>query len=198
MPKHNTYQLVNPVIEGTLQDIYDSHDPIDAAKSFWQNLSGHIESHVPNFMFSMRNISSGDLHHFSVSENPKEGKYVIKKLDLDIDNSHFNKFHKNVDSYNQKCYKTKKVGGDKEKDKPRRKRYDSSSSSSSSSSDIYPRIVRTSPVAMFHYNTRIYYVDTDESQKLPSTSNPQLVAVSVPVFAPVFRPALKTFISIWP
>jgi len=191
MPKRS-YQLINPVIEGTFQDVYEASESIDAAHNMWKNLSSHILSHVPKFMFTMRDISSGNLHHFEVSENKKKGSYTIGRMDLDIKKQHFDDFLKQVDNYS----KSKELKGGK------RKRYEDDSSSSSSSTDIYPTIRRTSPVALFHYNTRVYYTSQNGVvQTYESTLNPQLVAVApvlTPIFTPVFRPSYGTFIGIWP
>ena len=178
-----SYQVINPVIEGTFKDVYDAKKPIEAADEMWKNLSQHIVSHVPKFMFSMREISGGGLYHFEVSEDKQKNSYTINKLDLDIGENQFNDFLKKVDKYG----KTREQKGGH-----RRKRYadDDSSSSSSSSSDIYPMIRRTSPIAMFHYNTRLYY--TNDNYTL-STMNPQLVEITTPIFTPVFQPACATF-----
>lgn len=189
MPRRS-YQLVNPDIEGTFQTVYDAKEPIEAAKSMWKNLTEHVVSHVPNFMFTFREISGGGLHHFEVLENKKDSTFTINELELDVESKLFAEFSKNVDEYTKK----RNVGEMKKQTGGRRKRYeDSSSSSSSSSSDIYPTIRRTSPIAMFHYNARVYYTPTYKS-----TMNPQIVAVQTPVFTPVFRPALNTFVGIWP
>jgi hypothetical protein len=189
MPKRS-YQLINPVIEGTFKDTYDANESIEAAESMWKNLSEHIISHVPKFMFTMRNISSGDLHHFEVAENREKGSYTINKLDMNIEKDNFNNFLKNVDEYGKnREYQT---GG-------KRRRYDvDKSSSSSSSSDIYPDIKRTSPIAMFHYNNRLYYTNNGRAYQYESILNPQIVAVTSPIFTPVFKPVLGTFVGIWP
>lgn len=187
-----SYQLINPVIEGTFKDTYDANRPIDGAQQMWKNLTEHIVSHVPKFMFTMRNISSGELHNFEVAENKETSSFTINELALDVNDDDLVKFAKNVDNYSKVRDKTndEQKGG-------RMKRYDvdddDSSSSSSSSEDIYPTIRRTSPVAMFHYTPSIYYV-----KPLKSIMNPQIVAVQTPVFTPVFRPSLGTFIGIWP
>jgi hypothetical protein len=192
-----SYQLVNPVIEGTFRDVYDANRPIDAAQHMWKNLAEHMVSHVPKFMFTMRDISSGKLHHFEVAENIDTREFTINELALDIDNDEIDKFAKHVDDYSKTRDQKKK---DQQDGGGHRKRYDdSSSSSSSSSSDIYPTIRRTSPVAMFHYTPRVYY---NNIQTFKSTMNPQIVAVQTPVytpvFTPIFRPVLGTFVGIWP
>lgn len=184
MPKHS-YQLVNPVIEGTFKDVYDASEPIEAAKNMWTTLSEHIVAHVPKFMFTMRDISSGEHYHFEVSENRANSSFTINKLSLDIDKKLFNEFNKKIDKYTTE--REEQQGGGK------RKRYDDSSSDSSSTD--YPVIRRTSPISMFHYNTRVYYTNTNTYQ---STLNPQAVAFTAPIFTPIFRPALGTFVGIWP
>jgi hypothetical protein len=197
MPKHS-YQLVNPIIEGSFKDVYDADDSIDAANDMWSNLTKHVIAHVPKFMFSMRNISNGELHHFEVTENREKGKFVVDRLDLDLDKKAFSDFEKSIDEYGKSREKTKsnkQSGGN-----GARKRYDEdeSSSSSSSSTDIYPTIRRTSPIAMLHYNTRIYYASNLPVYK--STLNPQIAAVvtTTPLFTPIFRPSLGTYVAIWP
>jgi hypothetical protein len=187
MPKH-TYQLINPVIEGTFKDVYDANEAIDAAKIMWSALSEHIVAHVPKFIFTLRDISSGNLHHFEVAENRSSNSFTINKRDINIDKKVFDEYAKKIDQYNNA--REKQQGG-------HRKRYDddSSSSSSSSSSTDYPIIRRTSPVAMFHYNTRVYYTNT---KMYESTLNPQAVAITTPIFTPIFRPVLGTFVGIWP
>lgn len=194
MPKH-AYQLVNPVIEGTFKDVYDANTPIDAAKSMWLNLTEHIVSHVPKFMFTMRDITTDKLHHFEVSENKETSSFTINTMDIDVDKKVLDAFVKNVDNYSR--VREQKGGSeDGQEGGGKRKRYDDdSSSSSSSSTDIYPTIRRTSPIAMFHYNTRVYYTNGVVQQ---STLNPQIVAVTTPVFTPIFRPVLGTFVGIWP
>lgn len=193
MSKH-TYQLINPVIEGTFKDVYDANRPIDGAQKMWKNLTEHIVSHVPKFMFTMRNISSGDLHHFEVAENKETSSFTINELALNVDGTDLDEFAKKVDYYG----KARDQNNNDEQKGGRMKRYDvddddSSSSSTSSCSDIYPTIRRTSPVAMFHYTPSVYYI-----KPLKSTMNPQIIAVQTPVFTPVFRPSLGTFIGIWP
>lgn len=191
MSKHS-YQLVNPIIEGTFQDVYDAKNPMKAAREMWTNLTEHVIANVPRFMFTMRDISNGELHHFEVVEDRAKNKFTIDKMNLDIDKKDFSDFEKRIDEYG-KSRDEKQQGGT-------RKRYDdekdSSSSSSSSSTDIYPTIRRTSPVAMLHYNTRVYYTGVTPIYR--STLNPQIAAVVTPVFTPIFKPMLGTFVAIWP
>lgn len=197
MTKHS-YQLINPVIEGTFKSVYDAKNPLDAANSMWSNLSQHIIAHVPKFMFTMQDISSGELHHFEVSENRKnqsggDVSFTIDKLNLSLDKSEFDEFAKKIDQYERNSQEhAEKM--DKQEGGRRRKRYDDDSSSTTSSTDI-PYLRRTSPIGMFHYNTRVYFTNY---KTYPSLLNPQVVAVSTPIFTPIFKPILGTYIGIWP
>jgi hypothetical protein len=194
-----SYQLINPLIDGTFVNVFDATTPIIAAKTMWTNLSEHFIPNytVPKFMFTMRDIASMALYHFEVVEN-YDGTFTVGELAVKIDPSHFDNFINCVHSYNRNCDKHQ-FGG-----KPNRKRYDDSSSSSSSSSsstssssapslDIYPSLVRTSPISMFHYNYRFYAINGNGK----STINPQLVSYDVPIFQPVFKPVLQTVVSLW-
>jgi hypothetical protein len=188
--KH-VYELVNPMIEGSFKNVYEANKPIAAAEDLWKNLSEHLISHVPKFIFTMRNTSSGSLHHFEVGENKVSSSYSIQELDLDIDKKQIDDFTKKVDSYEKVREKNneKQQGG-------KRKRYEQDSSSSSSSScDYYPTIRTTSPIAMFHYNTGFYYPNNNYNN---SIVNPQMYQFTTPLFTPVFRPSLGTFIGLWP
>ena len=187
------YELVNPMIEGTFKNVYEANKPVDAAENLWKNLSEHFISHVPKFIFTMRDVSSGNLHHFEVGENKVSSSYSIEELDLDINKKKFDDFAKKVDNYE----KSRDENNEKQKG-GKRKRYDRDSSSSSSSScDYYPTIRTSSPVAMFHYNTGFYYENNNYNS---SILNPQMYQyqVTTPLFTPIFRPSLGTFIGIWP
>ena len=181
----SSYQLVNPVIQGSFQDVYDAQNPLGAAKNMWTGLSEHIVAHVPKFPFTLRNISNNKYHHFEVSENGIDNSFTIKSLNLkNVNDEYFNEFATKIDNYNNK---DSQKGG-------RRKRYDDSSSSSSSSTD-YPVIKRTSPISIFHYTPSIYYRNTGPYK---TTLNPQAVLVQTPIFTPIFRPVLGSFVAIWP
>jgi hypothetical protein len=189
---HRSYQLVNPIIEGTMDVAYDAKKPIDAADKFWKNISQYTISNVPHFKFTFKNITNGEYHNFEISEN-ENGQYKIKEFDID-NSDRINTFQNDVISHKKK---TEQLGGSK--DKKRRKRYSNSSDSSSSDSDSdssnlkYPNVKRTSPVGVFYYNTTMYYDNNSVS-----TLNPRVVAVptvpvivSKPVFTPIYTPVFN-------
>ena len=200
MPTERTYQLVNPKIEGSFNDVYDAAEPIDAAKKLWENLSSHVANHVPNFLFTMKDISKGEYFHFQVTEKggkgkkAKKGKYSISmREDLGVKEDEIEDFLKNVDAYIKKS--SKKQGGGK----VRRKRYDDSSSSDSSD-EYYPSIKRTSPIGIIHYSSKIYYTPSSFTIEKPFTTlNPKVVGVttSFPVFTPSFLQPISPLVAIW-
>lgn len=225
MPK-DSFQLVNPLIEGSFQDVYESTSPIDAAKSMWLNLTKHIVSHVPKFVFTMRNISSNESHHFEVNENMKGGKFTINTMDIKVDDNAIDNFIKNVDNYG-KIREQKggnaddsesESGSDSEDDKLSggkiRKRYDDSSSSSSDSAKKKKKKRRKRYNDSSSSSTDIYPIvkrlspigvfNYNPGLYFPYTStyrstlNPQIVAVRTPIYTPIFRPSLGTFFGIWP
>lgn len=182
---NRSYQLVNPVIEGTFQDVYEGKNPITAADNMWSNLTEHIVSHVPRFMFTMKDISSGRHYNFEVKEDSTDGSYTINKLNnLKVNKKDFENLTSKIDSYNKVC---EQQGG-----KKKRTRYDNSSDSDSDSYSPVPSLIKTSPIALFHYNPYIYY------RNRTSLLNPELVAVTTPIFTPIFRPTLGTFVGLWP
>jgi hypothetical protein len=179
-----SYQLVNPVITGTFQNVYEAKTPIKAADAMWTNLTEHIVSHVPRFMFTLKDISSGRHYNFEVKENDEDNSYTINKLtNLKVSKKEFDNLTDKINSYSKVC---EQHGG-----KKKRTRYDDSSDSDSSCSPI-PTLVKTSPIALFHYNPYIYY------KNRTSILNPEVVAITTPIFTPIFKPTLGTFIGIWP
>lgn len=185
MPK-NSYQLINPSIEGSFKTVYEASAPMKGAVKMWKNFAKNIYGGVPKFYFTMKNTSSGKLHNFAVREDTKTSEFTIEELDLSIDKKKFNEFAKKVQNYN-KGRKTQKGGASKT---GKKKRYTDSSSDSSDSDDIhtpYPPIVRTSPITLLHYYPEIYVRE--------SILNPSMVAIETPIYTPVIR----TFpqIAIW-
>lgn len=201
-----TYQLINPSIEGTFTNVVDAKQPLKAAEKVWINFAEHIADHVPNFMFTLKNISGGSYFHFRVNENKQEGTYVITPIEkIANEKELIEGFLKNVDAYNAKLQARsnddveKQTGGAK---KPRRKRY-IDDNSSSSSSDYVP-IIRTSPISAFHYMSSLYSpVITTPLIVRPvvgmrSISNPTPFVVLTPIFAPIFRTSLDPYVMLWP
>ena len=78
----NKYRLVNPIIKGTFTDTYEADTTINAAEKMWKGLSKHIVGHVPNFIFTLRELSTGSDNHFRVRENRETSNYQISEIKL--------------------------------------------------------------------------------------------------------------------
>lgn len=61
------YEVVNPIIIGTLKIKYNEASPIDAAKMFWAEMSKFVLNEIPKSFFTIRD-ENGKLYHFKVIE----------------------------------------------------------------------------------------------------------------------------------
>lgn len=166
-----SYQLINPVIEGTFNDVVDStKTPIDAAEKIWGRIAEHVSGHVPKFMFSLRSLQDNAMNHFEVKEKISDGSYTIKEMDLNVDSEQVGAFHSHIDSMKD----ANQAGGSsgsrkryKKYNKDGRSMYPRESSSTESDcdsdcdDDVYSGIEFTTrsgaPIAMFHYTTKFYH-----------------------------------------
>lgn len=196
-----TYQLINPSIEGTFETVVDAKQPLKAAEKIWINFTEHVADHVPNFMFTLKNISGGAYFHYKVNENKEKGTYVITQIqNMDNEEEKIEAFLKNVDAYNVKLQararddKGKQKGGAK---KPHRKRYDDDSSSSSSD---YVPLIKTSPITAFHYMSSLYspvIVRPVVAVRSSTTLNPPDMVIQTPIFSPIFRTTSFPMVMLW-
>jgi hypothetical protein len=201
---HKTYQLVNPVIQGTFNDIVDSvKTPISAAETVWNRLTTHVSGHVPKFMFSLKDIENNTLNHFEAKEKISDGSYTIKEMKglnvniQDIDNFHaqIDRVKKNQNGGKRKRYKKYNKNGslypriNSSSDSDSDSVSDTESISESDSdveSDVYSGIEftsnTTSPIIMLDYTTKFYYQDDGRVFEYKSTKNPQPIVVDpIPV-----------------
>ena len=76
------YKLLNPSIEGSLENSFSGNTPIDAAKKAWSTLSGNFSNFTPKFAFTIGNVRDNSMHHFTVREHIKNGKvyYSVSNL----------------------------------------------------------------------------------------------------------------------
>ena len=64
----DSYQLINPYIEGQMSTRVTSKSPFRAGKSLYQSLSTHFNNPVEQFYITIRNERTNDLHHFRIDE----------------------------------------------------------------------------------------------------------------------------------
>ena len=64
----NSYTLVNPFIHGDFKSTVKSKNSVNAAKSFYKNLSEHFNNNIPKFYFTIQKGGSGNgkYYHFLV------------------------------------------------------------------------------------------------------------------------------------
>jgi hypothetical protein len=197
---HRTYQLVNPVIQGTFNDVVSSEKKsINAAEEVWKRLTTHVSGHVPRFMFSLKDIENNTLTHFEAKEKISDGSYIIKEMKgLNVDVHDIDNFHEQIDRV-----KKNQNGGKRKRYKKYNKngslypRINSSSDSDSdddsisvsvsdSDADVYSGVEfssnTTSPIIMLDYTTKFYYQDDGKVFEYKSTKNPQPIVVDpIPV-----------------
>jgi hypothetical protein len=151
------YRLINPNIQGNLNNKFTGDSGIDAAKNAWDTISKYITNNVPKFGFTLENLKDGSLHHFSVKEDleGEYAKYDIQELNIKMKSDDLNKFKSKVAKSNKNM-----SGGKKHKDK------DDDSSSSSSTSDYlssfkYNRLFNyPQPIVYWWYDPYIYSFDS--------------------------------------
>jgi hypothetical protein len=189
------FDVVNPIILDGNNDsnVYTAKTPIEAAQKVWKALTKNVGGHSSKFLFSLKEMNGGALHHFEVKENIKDQSYKIQKFDANIKEKHFDTFRDNVMEHADNLNEDVLSGGEKSSDsssdssstassdakskvkhRPRRRRH-----SSSSSSDQYPTFRTRINTPIFNYFPSLY-----TSPIYNTTLNPQLVVR--PVIIPRF------------
>jgi hypothetical protein len=174
------YKLLNPYVEGTIDNSFSGKSPLDAAKKAWSALSENFSNFTPQFAFT---ISSGgstnesSMHHFTVKEHIKNGKvnFTVAKLKSNPASAKLKKFTSKFNAFQQNIMKGGKEHeeDDSEKHKKKKKKSkdedDSSSSDSNSDSDdkFYDKIRAhkhksqiDTPIWWFWYYPTLYPIDT--------------------------------------
>lgn len=92
------YKIVNPYVEGEFDRIVSATKKIDAANKAWNSLSKYMNNEIPQFGFSLQNVSNDSIYHFVVNEKYENDgvKYDIseKKLKNDSIKSFLNDINK--------------------------------------------------------------------------------------------------------
>ena len=172
----NSYQLVNPMIEGKFKSNIKAQNSNEAANLFYNKLSEHFNNSVPEFHFTIKK-GSGEgekYYHYEVKEQRKnnEIQYSIKNFEIQDNKTTMDNFKIKLDKFKSKFANaqtdtdtdtdTKQKGGKKKiKKKSKKSKKDDSGSDSESSSDtesifdsdnLYKRAKKYLPV-----NQPIYY-----------------------------------------
>lgn len=148
------YEIINPIIIGTLQTKYESETPLDAAKQFWLKMSKIIVNEIPQTFFSLRD-SKGKIYHFKVSER-RSSDNVADFMVTEYDKIDDSKIKKMTDLFTQMKSLAQK-GGKKHWDD------DDDSSDIDDAIIMFNKINKISdshPIVYFHYIPHIYDSDT--------------------------------------
>jgi hypothetical protein len=179
------YNLVNPYIEGSVNNVFKSNTSTEASTHFYKSLSEHFNNPVPQFHFTLQKGTSGKgkYYHYKVIETKNndnsensEVQYKISKYEIENESAAVELFQNKLNNFKSKYYhkggkdkKKSKKKKDKDKKKKSKKKKDSSSSDSSSSdsSDLvlsntdyykYTRsyVPTTQPIYYWWYDPYIY------------------------------------------
>uniref|UniRef100_A0A6C0J3A7 Uncharacterized protein n=1 Tax=viral metagenome TaxID=1070528 RepID=A0A6C0J3A7_9ZZZZ len=161
----NTYKLVNPYIKGEMKTSIKTKNSINAAKTFYKNLSEHFNNNIPKFYFTIQKGGSGKgkLYHFEVSEKKtnSEVSYSIKPYEVKGELS--DKFVDTLKSFKSRY--NKKGSGKSRKTSNKGKKRGKKSEKKDSPSDVnywdYDYVPAVSqPLYYFYYDPQVYKLDS--------------------------------------
>ena len=174
-----TYRLINPLIDGTVNPIIKASNSFNAGKKMYNRISDFFTNKVDNFYMSIQNVVTNDLTHFKINERKDKNGIVdfnLTKIEGNFDPELENKLVSNVD----KILKNDQKGG-------RRHRHrddDSSSDSSSSSCDSEYYGYPIQPINKFIYFYLPYY-------KLIGLNPMDSRRIFLPMFSLPINPSLE-------
>ncbi len=166
----NTYKLVNPYIKGEFQTKLDAKNSIEAAKTFYKNLSENFNNSVPRFYFTIQKGGKGKFYHFEVKEKKTNDSvdYNIKPFEIKGEDAALEQYLSNFENF-----KGRYNGGAKRRGSRRASRRSSERRSSerslgdfdSDSDDFYREAksyvpVTTQPFYYMYYDPLLYKMDT--------------------------------------
>ncbi|ATZ80512.1 hypothetical protein BMW23_0460 [Bodo saltans virus] len=186
------YEIVNPVMGGTIKTVYEASSAEEAAKQFWETLTVTEKVFMDNLPIFAFTIKGGDKEDFFVVKEKPKGDDKEKNVDYTIENitEHVIKNttpeeRKEFDAESQKMQRqVKNIQKGGAIDEPRKRYKDSSSSSSNDLDDVddYLRYIRkkqyaNNPLWYWWYNPSIYRIRN--------------------IFTPVFRNVYSPYTHIW-
>jgi hypothetical protein len=165
----NTYKLVNPYIKGEMKTSIKTKNSINAARTFYKNLSEHFNNNVPKFYFTIQKGGSGKgkLYHFEVTEkkNNSEVSYSIKPYEVKEKLS--DKFVETLKSFKSRYNKKGGAGSSRRGSRSGRgsrgsrrgrDRDDSPLSDHIYDYDYVPSVAQ--PLYYFYYDPQVYKLDS--------------------------------------
>ncbi len=172
----NKYKLVNPYIKGEFETKVAAKNSVDAAKTFYNNLSQHFNNNVPRFYFTIQKGGSGKgkFYHFEVKEKKVNDSvdFTIKPFEIKGEDESMKQYLENFDHFKGRFNGGANHNGSRKgsrkgskKGSKRSKRRDHDDSSSSDSDDFYREAksyvpVASSPFYYMYYDPLLYKVDS--------------------------------------
>lgn len=68
MSQKNSYRLINPYIEGTVDTTVRASNPFSAGKKLYNTISNYFTNHVEDFYMTVQNMETKGLTHFKIGE----------------------------------------------------------------------------------------------------------------------------------
>ena len=121
----NTYNLVNPYIQGSLETSVQAKNSIEAGKLIYNNLSEHFNNNLPKFLFTIQKGHSGKgkYYNFKVKESKanNEINFSIDPITIENESAVMDSFNKKLQKFKQKNKKDEMTGGAKKASKKGKK-----------------------------------------------------------------------------
>lgn len=149
MSNKNTYRLINPYIEGSIDTISHDKNPYNAGKKFYNKLSEYFTNHVEDFYMSVMNVETKNMTHYHIQEK-RDGDSVYFYMKILPEKFPAETEKKLITEIN----KIKKQSGGKHHHRRHSDDSSDSSDSSSSSDDNYYSML---PITRFTYFNLPYY-----------------------------------------
>lgn len=152
----NTYVLVNPHINGSVETKLKADNSLQAAKKAYKNLSKHFNNNVPKFYFTLQKGTKGKYYHFEVKEKKEDEKVNFSIQSYTIpgdDKKSVAEFEKKLQTFKGKV----SAKGGKRKSSKKSKKDSSDSESDVSDSDDYYYKKARKYVPSSSYSYPIYY-----------------------------------------
>ncbi|AGF85435.1 hypothetical protein QJ854_gp347 [Moumouvirus goulette] len=173
MPEKNTYRLLNPYIEGTMDTVVKARNSFSAGKKLYNTISNYFTNHVDDFYMTLQNVETGQLSHFKIGERRDENGAVdfeMIKLDKNFTPDLEKQLINNVNKID------KQSGG--------RKNIDDSDTEFSSESECFRFPLQ--PITKFIYFYLPYY-----KLNLVGLNPLDIARIFMPTFGFIYNPSIE-------
>jgi len=150
MPSKYAYHLINPVVEGSLQELVYASNARNAAKKIYKQMSEHFTNHMEEFYMTVMDVESKVLSHYVINEKRKGSQidFVLNPLEGNLPQA--------IESGLISKATANKKGGRHSSSSS-----SSSSDSSSSSSDSFTYMMPITKFTYFHLPYHRLFPDPD-------------------------------------